>query len=283
MKIERKYKPDFSNRVPLAEWLDNSRESFHDYKDYLHIRKNNLIDYSKHAVELARWISWGDLSHENQEEMAFCIKKSAIFASNYFKLVKSPNDIQDIEINEVDNFNWNGTGILEAGTIHPARWCEAYFSAVISRDQESLNELANFPIELLKQSSTISGPVSYLLIEVFQSYHHRANNFPEKLDTAMSAANKQGDDWALDIAMGYLETFAALNTDAGYDFNETLAKNVLLQEEYHIRNAPKDVIPVESFIPLELLGMACMYHDQGNQVTVDSDSLPKFLIEGTYF
>ncbi|WP_442960615.1 Imm49 family immunity protein, partial [Pseudoalteromonas sp. Cn5-37] len=39
----------------------------------------------------------------------------------------------------------------------------------------------------------------------------------------------------------------------------------------------------ESFLPLQLLGMACMWRDMGNTVTVESDSLPRFLIEGTYF
>jgi hypothetical protein len=28
--------------------------------------------------------------------------------------------------------------------------------------------------------------------------------------------------------------------------------------------------------------MACMWHDMGNEITVESDSLPRFLIEGTY-
>ncbi|MGI2170958.1 hypothetical protein ACROAE_12370 [Shewanella sp. MF05960] len=27
----------------------------------------------------------------------------------------------------------------------------------------------------------------------------------------------------------------------------------------------------------------CMWHDMGNEVTVESDSLPRFLIEGKYF
>ena len=76
---------------------------------------------------------------------------------------------------------------------------------------------------------------------------------------------------------------AALTTDIGFDFNETLAKNLQLQEKYWINAKEPDIVPVESFLPLQLLGMACMWHDMGNEVTVESDSLPRFLIEGTYF
>ncbi|MGI2169986.1 Imm49 family immunity protein [Shewanella sp. MF05960] len=52
---------------------------------------------------------------------------------------------------------------------------------------------------------------------------------------------------------------------------------------YHINESDPGGIPVDSFIPLQLLGMACMWHDMGNEVTVESDSLPRFLIEGKYF
>jgi len=55
-----------------------------------------------------------------------------------------------------------------------------------------------------------------------------------------------------------------------------------LQEKYWIKVADPGAAPVESFLPLQLLGMACMWHDKGNKVTVESDSLPRFLIEGTY-
>ncbi|WP_462167547.1 immunity 49 family protein [Pseudoalteromonas sp. GB43] len=125
--------------------------------------------------------------------------------------------------------------------------------------------------------------VSYKLVEVFQAFHHRQDNYPSLLNQCMKMAVDQGNDWALGIAMGYLETFAALTTDIGFDFNETLAKNVQLQEKYWINASGPDTVPVESFLPLQLLGMACMWRDMGNTVTVESDSLPLFLIEGTYF
>ncbi|MCG6480855.1 hypothetical protein [Vibrio parahaemolyticus] len=47
----------------------------------------------------------------------------------------------------------------------------------------------------------------------------------------MDAAVAQGDEWALEMAMGMVETLAALTTDMGYEFEEVLVKNVQLQEE----------------------------------------------------
>ncbi|TMP68189.1 Imm49 family immunity protein, partial [Pseudoalteromonas sp. S1649] len=66
-------------------------------------------------------------------------------------------------------------------------------------------------------------------------------------------------------------------------FNETLANIIQLLVKYWINASGPVTVPVESFLPLQLLGMACMWRDMGNTVTVESDSLPRFLIEGTYF
>jgi hypothetical protein len=56
----------------------------------------------------------------------------------------------------------------------------------------------------------------------------------------------------------------------------------MIRKKYWIKAKDKDVVPVVSFIPIELLGMACLWHDKDNVVRVESDSLPRFLIEGTY-
>ncbi|WP_315912841.1 Imm49 family immunity protein, partial [Vibrio parahaemolyticus] len=74
----------------------------------------------------------------------------------------------------------------------------------------SLDALASFPISLMKQSSTKAGKLSYMLVDVIQSFHNRTSDYPDKLVAAMDAAVDQGDNWALEIAMGILETFAAL-------------------------------------------------------------------------
>ncbi len=64
----------------------------------------------------------------------------------------------------------------------------------------------------------------------------------------MDAAVAQGNNWALEIAMGILETFAALTTNIGYDFEEVLVKNLQFQEKYHLRELGPDRIGIRTFI-----------------------------------
>jgi hypothetical protein len=122
-----------------------------------------------------------------------------------------------------------------------------------------------------------------MLVDVIQSFHNRTSDYPDKLVAAMDAAVYQGDDWALEIAMGILETFAALTTDIGYDFEEVVVKNLQFQEQYQMRlDKPEDLISIETFISFPLLGMACMWYDKGNRLSIETSWLPPYLVEGRW-
>ncbi|MEZ9138666.1 MULTISPECIES: immunity 49 family protein [unclassified Shewanella] len=282
MKVERKYDPEFSTCVPLLEWLEAPRRRIKKIPVNIVKSRDNLIRFSDTQINLARWLTWEQQTPGIAKESSSALVHAAKMLAAFHQIAQQPELKHTISIAELPAVTWSGEGILASGLINSADWCEAYFCAVITRDEASMDTLANFPVALIKQSGTKAGPVSYLLVEVFQAYHHKKDNFPSLLQETMSAAVAQNDDWALGIAMGYLETFAALTTDIGFDFNEVLAKNLVHQEKYRMNAADKDVVPVASFLPIELLGMACMWHDKGNTVTVESDSLPRFLIEGTY-
>ncbi|TMP43307.1 MULTISPECIES: immunity 49 family protein [unclassified Pseudoalteromonas] len=282
MKIERVCIPKFEN-VSLNERLEFPREEIDETPDFFGDYRDNLLKCAKDRLDLARWLTWEVQTNEIEKESASGLRYASKMYAAFLKLAEHPEQDITFKIFDLPAVTWNGLGMLEDGRAHPSQWLDAYFLAVITRDSESMDSLANFPVEIMKQSATKAGPVSYKLVEVFQAFHHRQDNYPSLLNQCMKMAVDQGNDWALGIAMGYLETFAALTTDIGFDFNETLAKNIQLQEKYWINASGPDTVPVESFLPLQLLGMACMWRDMGNTVTVESDSLPRFLIEGTYF
>ncbi len=201
----------------------------------------------------------------------------------YHRLAMNPNDELTIKILDYPEVKCDGEGILTTGCINPNRWIDMYFISTIVRDRPSLDVLANFPISLMRKSSTKAGELSYMLVDVIQSYHNRTSDYPDKLVAAMDAAVAQGDDWALEIAMGILETFAALTTDIGYDFEEVLIKNLQFQEQYQMRlDEPDDLISIETFISFPLLGMACMWYDKGNRLSVETGWLPPYLVEGRW-
>ncbi|TON64101.1 immunity 49 family protein, partial [Vibrio parahaemolyticus] len=203
--------------------------------------------------------------HEDEQICTLRLYETSLMGACYHRLAIFPNETLTVQILGYPEVTWDGEGILEMGFICPSMWLDAYFISTIVRDRPSMDVLANFPISLMKQSATKAGELSYMLVDVIQAFHNRTSDYPDKLVAAMDAAIAQGDDWALEIAMGILETFAALTTDIGYDFEEVLIKNLQFQEQYQMRlDAPKKLISIETFISFPLLGMACMWYDKGN-------------------
>ncbi|WP_268981496.1 immunity 49 family protein, partial [Vibrio parahaemolyticus] len=229
--VERKANPEldtqaivnrkkFINRV-----LDNRKEG-------LKIRRENLVSLGDFAIDQVRWYTWFQASHEDEQICTLRLYETSLMGACYHRLAIFPNETLTVQILGYPEVTWDGEGILEMGFICPSMWLDAYFISTIVRDRPSMDVLANFPISLMKQSATKAGELSYMLVDVIQSFHNRTSDYPDKLVAAMDAAIAQGDGWALEITMGILETFAALTTDIGYDFEEVLIKNLQFQEQY---------------------------------------------------
>ncbi|MCG6483005.1 immunity 49 family protein [Vibrio parahaemolyticus] len=269
---------------------DNSIASEKDYinrildkrKEGLKIRRENLVSFGDFAIEQVRWYTWFQTSHEDEQICTLRLYETSLMGACYHRLAMNPNDELTIKILDYPEVKWDGEGILKTGCINPNRWIDMYFISTIVRDRPSLDALASFPISLMKQSSTKAGKLSYMLVDVIQSFHNRTSDYPDKRVAAMDAAVDEGDNCALEIAMGILETLAALTTNSGYDFEEVLDKNLQFQVKYHLREVGPDRIGIRTFINFPLLGMACMWYDKGNRLSVETGWLPPYLVEGRW-
>ncbi|WP_229617304.1 immunity 49 family protein [Vibrio parahaemolyticus] len=280
--VERKANPELSESGVSSE-KEFINKILDQRKEGLKIRRENLVSFGDFAIDQVRWYTWFQTSHEDEQICTLRLYETSLMGACYHRLAMNPNDELTIKILDYPEVKWDGEGILKTGCINPNRWIDMYFISTIVRDRPSLDALANFPISLMRQSSTKAGELSYMLVDVIQSFHQRTADYPDKLVAAMDAAVAQGDDWALEIAMGILETFAALTTDIGYDFEEVLIKNLQFQEKYQMRlDKPEDLISIETFISFPLLGMACMWYDKGNRLSIETGWLPPYLVEGRW-
>ncbi|HCE2177628.1 TPA: immunity 49 family protein [Vibrio parahaemolyticus] len=280
--VERKANPELSESGVSSE-KEFINKILDQRKEGLKIRRENLVSFGDFAIDQVRWYTWFQTSHEDEQICTLRLYETSLMGACYHRLAMNPNDELTIKILDYPEVKWDGEGILKTGCINPNRWIDMYFISTIVRDRPSLDALASFPISLMKQSSTKAGELSYMLVDVIQSFHNRTSDYPDKLVAAMDAAVAQGDDWALEIAMGILETFAALTTDIGYDFEEVLIKNLQFQEKYQMRlDKPEDLISIETFISFPLLGMACMWYDKGNRLSIETGWLPPYLVEGRW-
>ncbi len=279
--VERKANPELSESGVSSE-KEFINKILDQRKEGLKIRRENLVSFGDFAIDQVRWYTWFQTSHEDEQICTLRLYETSLMGACYHRLAMSPNDELTIKILDYPEVKWDGGGILKTGCINPNRWIDMYFISTIVRDRPSLDALANFPISLMRQSSTKAGELSYMLVDVIQSFHHRTADYPDKLVAAMDAAVAQGDDWALEIAMGILETFAALTTDIGHDFEEVLINNLQFQEKYHLRELGPDRIGIRTFINFPLLGMACMWYDKGHRLSIETGWLPPYLVEGRW-
>ncbi|EJR0963346.1 TPA: immunity 49 family protein [Vibrio parahaemolyticus] len=279
--VERKANPELSESGVSSE-KEFINKILDQRKEGLKIRRENLVSFGDFAIEQVRWYTWFQTSHEDEQICTLRLYETSLMGACYHRLAMNPNDELTIKILDYPEVKWDGEGILKTGCINPNRWIDMYSISTIVRDRPSLDALASFPISLMKQSSTKAGKLSYMLVDVIQSFHNRTSDYPDKLVAAMDAAVAQGDNWALEIAMGILETFAALTTNIGYDFEEVLVKNLQFQEKYHLRELGPDRIGIRTFISFPLLGMACMWYDKGNRLSVEIGWLPPYLVEGRW-
>ncbi|MCE9846380.1 immunity 49 family protein [Vibrio diabolicus] len=280
--VERKADPELSESGVYSE-KEFINKILEQRKEGLKIRRENLVSFGDFAIDQVRWYTWFQTSHEDEQICTLRLYETSLMGACYHRLAMFPNDPLTVQILGYPEVTWDGEGILEMGFICPSMWLDTYFISAIVRDRPSMDVLANFPISLMRQSSTKVGELSYMLVDVIQSFHNRTSDYPYKLVAAMDAAVAQGNDWALEIAMGILETFAALTTDIGYDFEEVVVKNLQFQEQYQMRlDKPEDLISIETFISFPLLGMACMWYDKGNRLSIETGWLPPYLVEGRW-
>ncbi|MFH4749945.1 immunity 49 family protein [Vibrio alginolyticus] len=279
--VERKANPELSESGVSSE-KEFINKILDQRKEGLKIRRENLVSLGYVAIDQVRWYTWFQTSHEDEQICTLRLYETSLMGACYHRLAMNPNDELTIKILDYPEVKWDGEGILKTGCINLNRWLDMYFISTIVRDRPSMDILANFPISLMRQSSNKAGELSYMLVDVIQSFHNRTPDYPDKLVAAMDAAVAQGDNWALEIAMGILETFAVLTTNIGYDFEEVLVKNLQFQEKYHLRELGPDRIGIRTFINFPLLGMACMWYDKGNRLSVETGWLPHYLIEGRW-
>ncbi|WP_419655878.1 hypothetical protein Dvar_49880 [Desulfosarcina variabilis str. Montpellier] len=253
-----------------------------DVRDKLHKVRDNILTLGEDSLRLARHLSYRR-SEENDRLAVEWLRYGSKAYAAYFELAREPEKEQTVQILDLPPVTWNGRGILEGGRVFPTRWQTAYFLAAVMRDRESMDSLARFPVEILRQSATKNSEAEYLLVEALQSLHLGRSDYGSKLmDFSSSVDLQNADDWLLDITLGKFETLLAFTTNRDADFNEMLAKNLAAHCTYYERNTPEDQAPVKSWIAIELLCMACMVYDRGEPVTVESDYIPRFLLEGTY-
>ncbi|MEV5983961.1 immunity 49 family protein [Streptomyces sp. NPDC052051] len=167
--------------------------------------------------------------------------------------------------------------------LHAGNWLTSYYLAVICRENERLDQLARIPVSFLRASGMEFDEYIYAWVETLQNAWLGR---PEMWDTLVSAID--GTDPAaphiasaelmLKILYPPLEVFHRYQRQDPEPFNAALEKALAWHREYWTGNEARSRSG-EGLVALGPLAMACMAFDAGIPVEVESEYLPKCLLE----
>ena len=163
-------------------------------------------------------------------------------------------------------------------------WLKAMWLAMICRDRGRIDMLAAVPFELLNEFGTEYDNYVHEWVRAFQTYWRQDGELGEAVLRAMRATDPAalrfaGEEAVLRLHYPAIELFFLLSTRDDARFNESLARALDLHKRYWTATEERSRNR-NGFVAWPLLAMACLAVDLGVQIEVESDYLPKYLLEG---
>jgi hypothetical protein len=175
-------------------------------------------------------------------------------------------------------------------------WDMAFYLALTCRDQERWKRLCHIDVERLRGAQQGQGreynPFTYHWIAARQAYILHRPDLVEELTAAMELSDPArvefGDpDHLNKVVFPQMNTFLKFAQGDSDGFNEALANGLTLWRDFNTTDEERarDVMGV---VPLGLLALACMgydrsHHEAGFQLEVESDYLPKHIVERSWY
>ncbi|WP_166115305.1 immunity 49 family protein [Pseudoalteromonas sp. Z9A5] len=281
INVTREYKP-----ISIKRNSERFERMYNHSIGALPIKRDNLISVFNKALTICQWWSF-DLTEENKQKSITALKLAAKAGEAIFRLGREPEKEQRIVIDDILDATYNGKGMLwEGGFLHAGRWQKAFFCAAIVRDIDAMDSLAKFPVSVMRQCSTTSSEAEYALVELIQGIQRRVSN-----DEGLALLGKAleevrldtTDPWVNYCTSGKTNFVLAFMMDGEVTPSTALANALTDSWEYCERF--RDLEGYEQpnhYMPIQLLGLACMAKDYGNELNVQSDFIPQFYIDGDY-
>ncbi|MFD7016324.1 immunity 49 family protein [Streptomyces sp. NPDC059928] len=169
----------------------------------------------------------------------------------------------------------------DAGT-----WLEAFWLAVICRDQNRMNQLTAVPVELLRASGAEFEEYIYPWVEAVQAYWMQRPELGEKLVAAFDGTSPDAlrfvdRELMLKILYPPLNVFYRFITGDEEKFSAALTQAVELHHEYWTADEERRE-DLDGAVALAPLALACLAHDAGMPITVESEYLPENLLDRSW-
>jgi hypothetical protein len=173
------------------------------------------------------------------------------------------------------------THFTDAGT-----WLDAFWLAVVCRDQARMTALCQVPIETLRASGAVFEEYIYHWVDALQTYWLERPGLGDKLVAAFDGTDPDrlrivDRELMLKVLFPPLNLFHRFVAQDPVKFNEALVRALELHKEYWTAD-PEREESGDGDIPLAVLAITCLAYDAGRPIEVDSEYLPEHLLKRSW-
>ncbi|MFJ6524735.1 immunity 49 family protein [Streptomyces longwoodensis] len=170
------------------------------------------------------------------------------------------------------------THFVDAGT-----WLDAFWLAVICRDQARMTQLSHVPVETLRASGAVYEAYVYHWVDALQTYWLERPGLGEELTAAFDGTDPERlrfveRELMLKVLYPPVELFFRFLSRDPVTFNEALARAVHLHKDYWTADVEERQETGAGDVALAPLALACLAYDAGWPVEVESEYLPLLLL-----
>lgn len=171
-------------------------------------------------------------------------------------------------------------------TADTGNWLKAFWLSVICRDQERMTQLSEIPLERLRSPRGQYDEYIYHWVDTLQSWWLRRPDLADKLIATIEASDPAEVRIApLDLLQGQL--YPPINLFYHYvrrdqaGFAPALADALKLHKTYWTLNEDRST-DIDGSIAIGPLAIACLAHDAEFPIGIESEYLPKHLLQRSW-
>lgn len=169
---------------------------------------------------------------------------------------------------------------------HAGKWLTAFWFTVVCRDQARMNQMCDTPLSLLRSSGAEGDEYVYRWVDTLQTYWREEPGLVEKLTATIKASEPDvatiaPRDLLQNILYPPINLFFHFLRKDHEGFNQALAESLELHKAYWSADDTR-ADDVDGYLALGPLAIACLAFDAGFPIEVESDYLPKHLLERTW-